>query len=89
MSGLLTGNSFNKQFPAIDTNPGTGGSASLQGTVVAIYEIGCLVGSLLAFAFGERLGRRRMIMTGCGVLILGTIIQTTSFGIPQVGTELW
>lgn len=39
MSGLLTGSAFTNQFPEIDTTPGGNGSSSLQGTVVAIYEI--------------------------------------------------
>ena len=39
MSGLLTGRAFTAQFPEIATVDGANGSASLQGTVVAIYEI--------------------------------------------------
>lgn len=39
MSGLLTGSAFTKQFPEIDTTASGNGSSSLQGTVVAIYEI--------------------------------------------------
>ncbi|KFZ01154.1 hypothetical protein V501_10181 [Pseudogymnoascus sp. VKM F-4519 (FW-2642)] len=39
MSGLLSGAAFIKQFPEIDTTPSGTGSSSLQGTVVAIYEI--------------------------------------------------
>ncbi|KIR57902.1 hypothetical protein I312_105558 [Cryptococcus bacillisporus CA1280] len=84
MSGLLTGSAFTQQFPEIDTTDGGNGSASLQGTVVAIYEIGCLFGSLFTFFFGERLGRRRCIMLGCTVLIIGATLQTASFGIPQL-----
>ncbi|OWZ61131.1 hypothetical protein AYX14_06409 [Cryptococcus neoformans] len=84
MSGLLTGSAFTQQFPEIDTTDGGNGSASLQGTVVAIYEIGCLFGSLFTFFFGEKLGRRRCIMLGCTVLIIGATLQTASFGIPQL-----
>jgi len=84
MSGLLTGSAFTRQFPEIDTTAEGNGSASLQGTVVAIYEIGCLAGSLLTFVIGEKLGRRWTIMTGCMVLIVGTVIQTLAYGIPQL-----
>ncbi|KAJ9639439.1 hypothetical protein H2199_006472 [Coniosporium tulheliwenetii] len=84
MSGLLTGSAFTKQFPEIDTTPGAGGSSSLQGTVVAIYEIGCFFGAILAFAFGERLGRRWTIMIGCAILVVGAAIQTAAYGIPQM-----
>ncbi|WWC70481.1 uncharacterized protein I206_104432 [Kwoniella pini CBS 10737] len=84
MSGLLTGSAFTKQFPEIDTTDSGSGSASLQGTVVAIYEIGCLFGSIFTFFMGERFGRRRTIMLGCSVLIVGATLQTASFGIPQL-----
>ncbi|KAJ9634208.1 hypothetical protein H2199_009092 [Coniosporium tulheliwenetii] len=82
MSGLLTGSAFTKQFPEIDTQ--NGGSSSLQGTVVAIYEIGCFFGAIIAFLFGERLGRRWSIILGCTILAIGAVIQTTAYGIPQM-----
>lgn len=84
MSGLLTGRAFTSQFPEIDTSDDGNGSASLQGLVVAIYEIGCFAGALLAFALAERLGRRWSIMTGCSILIVGAVIQAAAFGIPQM-----
>ena len=84
MSGLLTGAAFTKEFPAIDTTDTGNGSSSLQGTVVAIYEIGCFFGALAAFAFAERLGRRWSIMIGCAILTVGAAIQTSSHGIPQL-----
>lgn len=84
MSGLLTGSAFTKQFPAIDTTNGGGGSSSLQGTVVAIYEIGCFAGAILAFLFGERLGRRWTIIIGCAILTVGAAIQTAAYGVPQL-----
>lgn len=83
MSGLLTGSAFTAQFPSIDTerNPK---NSSLQGTVVAIYEIGCFFGAIFAFLFGERLGRRWSIMAGCIVLTIGAAIQTSAYGVPQL-----
>jgi MFS family permease len=84
MSGLLTGRAFTEEFPEIDTTPTGTGSASLQGTVVAIYEIGCLAGSLFAFFFGDRFGRRKMIMMGCTILIIGAALQTSASGIPHM-----
>ncbi|WOO83298.1 Sugar transporter STL1 [Vanrija pseudolonga] len=83
MGGLLTGDAWVAQFPEINTNKGANGSSSLQGTVVAIYEIGCLFGSLIAFAIGDYLGRRRMIMLGSVILIIGAALQTAAYGIPQ------
>lgn len=84
MSGLLTGNAFTRQFPEIDTTNGGNGSSSLQGTVVAIYEIGCFFGALMAFAFAERFGRRWSIIIGCAILTVGAAIQCASYSIAQL-----
>lgn len=84
MSGLLTGYAFTRTFPEIDTTNGAGGSSSLQGTVVAIYEIGCFFGAIFCLVFGEKLGRRKCIMLGCIVLSIGAALQSAAFGIPQM-----
>ena len=84
MSGLLTGKAFTAQFPEIDTTAGGGGSASLQGTVVAIYEIGCFFGALIALLIGEKIGRRKTIMLGCAILSIGGALQACAYGIPHL-----
>ncbi|KAF7193830.1 Sugar transporter STL1 [Pseudocercospora fuligena] len=84
MSGLLTGTAFTKQFPEIDTTDSGNGSSSLQGTVVAIYEIGCFFGSIFCLFAGERLGRRKCIWLGCIVLSIGAALQASAYGIPQM-----
>ncbi|KAF5245066.1 hypothetical protein FAUST_1956 [Fusarium austroamericanum] len=84
MSGLLTGTAFTNTFPEIDTTEGGNGSSSLQGTVVAIYEIGCFFGAIFCLAFGEYFGRRNCILMGCVVLSIGAALQASAFGIPQM-----
>lgn len=84
MSGLLTGKAFTEQFPEIDVTDTGHGSASLQGTVVAIYEIGCFFGSFLAMLFGEKVGRRRIIMAGCLVVGIGGALQASASSIPHI-----
>ncbi|WZH50395.1 sugar transporter [Fusarium acuminatum] len=84
MSGLLTGTAFTNTFPEIDTTEGGSGSSSLQGTVVAIYEIGCFFGAIFCLIFGEYFGRRKCIMMGCVVLSIGAALQAAAFGIPQM-----
>ena len=84
MSGLLTGQAFTRQFPEIDTTDTGSGSSSLQGTVVAIYEIGCFFGSLFCLFAGERLGRRKCIWLGCAILSIGAALQAAAYGIPQL-----
>ncbi|KAH6613009.1 MFS transporter [Boeremia exigua] len=85
MSGLLTGTAFRQQFPEIDTTgEGASGSTSLQGLVVAIYEIGCFAGALMAFGGGEKLGRRWTIIVGSIITIAGAALQAAAYGIPQL-----
>ena len=87
MGGVITGSAFTKQFPSINTTTGHGNS-TLQGFVVAIYNIGCWLGSLLTMFIGERLGRKRTIMVGAGILAIGTIIQCSSFALAQLMVSL-
>ncbi|KAI0512570.1 general substrate transporter [Xylaria bambusicola] len=84
MSGLLTGAAFTKQFPEIDTTESGNGSSSLQGTVVAIYEIGCFFGAIFCFIFGEKIGRRWSIMIGCLILAIGGALQASAYSIPHL-----
>ena len=84
MSGLLTGDAFTAVFPEIDTTGKGHGSPSLQGTVVAIYDIGCFSGAILSLFIGEWLGRRRSIMIGCSIMIVGATLQCSSYSIPQM-----
>lgn len=83
MGGVITGPAFTQQFPSINTTTGQGNS-TLQGFVVAVYNIGCWAGSLLTMVVGERLGRKRTIMIGATILAIGTVIQCSSFTIAQL-----
>jgi len=50
----------------------------------AIYEIGCLVGALGIVCFGDKIGRRRSVLLGACIMLVGAAIQTASFGLPQL-----
>ncbi|KAI5801273.1 general substrate transporter [Geopyxis carbonaria] len=78
MSGIVgtNDNRFAKDFNFPDSK--------MTGTITAIYDIGCVIGSILAFQYGEAVGRRRMIMMGGTIMIIGTIILVSSFSIPQL-----
>lgn len=54
------------------------GNSTLQGFVTAVYELGCLAGAILILLLGDVFGRRRAIMMGGTVMIIGVIIQVTS-----------
>ncbi|KAJ7656218.1 general substrate transporter [Mycena rosella] len=77
MSGIIgADNQFGRDFG--HPNPTT------QGTIVAIYDIGCAVGSLVVFFFGEAIGRKRMILAGAATMLVGTAILTSSTTIAQL-----
>jgi sugar porter (SP) family MFS transporter len=49
--------------------------STLQGLVVAIYDIGCLIGCLWTAVYGLKFGRRILVIIGCLFLILGAGLQ--------------
>lgn len=55
-------------------------NSTLLGFIVAVYELGCLLGALGCACWGEHFGRKTICAWGSAVLIAGTIIQTASFG---------
>ena len=71
MSGIISAQPFNNYFPEILYN------STWKGFVTDIYEIGCLAGAITMLLYGDTLGRRRAIMIGAVIMILGTIIQIT------------
>ncbi|KAL5343016.1 general substrate transporter [Aspergillus crustosus] len=56
-------------------------STTIQGQIVATYDIGCIIGTLVSMFYGDRLGRRRCILTGCCILIVGAILQTAAYSL--------
>lgn len=84
MSALLTAGQFEKVFPQVVVDSSHPNHATLQSFVVAIYEIGCLMGALSNLWVGDRLGRRRTIALGGCIMIIGAILQTTSYSYAQL-----
>ncbi|TXT05971.1 hypothetical protein VHUM_03732 [Vanrija humicola] len=81
MSGIIGAKTFNDEFPAtraVGSNDVY--HSTIQGSVTACYEVGCFFGAMFAYFFGDRLGRRRMMLLGCVVMIIGTVITVTAFG---------
>jgi len=68
MSGIISAPAFTEAFPQVhDTN--------YEGFVVSIYAVGCFLGAVFIFLFGDKLGRRKSIFLGAFVMIIGVIIQ--------------
>ncbi|KAI0471854.1 general substrate transporter [Xylariaceae sp. FL0804] len=59
-------------------------SPKLQSTVTAIYDIGCFLGAICTIWIGDRLGRKRTILTGTTIMSIGALLQTTAYGLPQM-----
>ncbi|KAK0880004.1 hypothetical protein LTR87_006216 [Friedmanniomyces endolithicus] len=88
MGGLLTLNSFLKYFPQIHTQKPPGGNASkasnVQGITVGAYTLGCFFGAVATIWLGNFLGRKRTIMVGSTIMIVGAAIQCSSFSLGQL-----
>jgi sugar porter (SP) family MFS transporter len=76
MGGFINGKPWNQAF----NNP----SSTIIGTVVAIYEVGGFIGSLFTSVAGNSFGRRQCVGTGAICLIIGAILQASSFSLAQL-----
>ncbi|GAA5920252.1 hypothetical protein JCM6882_007913 [Rhodosporidiobolus microsporus] len=88
MSGIITGEEFVQTFPACDEAvQGASKASLLQATYTSIYELGCLAGAIFALFFGNKTGRRRMMILGASVMVVGVIIQVTAFKGHHAGVQ--
>jgi len=76
MGGVLVAPSFLEQFD----QP----SASLQGTIVSIFIIGCVIGCAFTSIANGRWGRRPLSFCGSAVLSLGAVLQSCSYQVAQL-----
>lgn len=90
--GLLTLQSFIKYFPTIATNgsyyesldsAAKSTQSTRQGIVVAAYNLGCFAGSIPTIWIGNWLGRRKTIFLGSFIMVIGALLQCTSYHLPQ------
>lgn len=84
---LVTLQSWVEVFPEIDTI-NTEGAAKAKnstgsGAVIASFQLGALIGALSCTALGDRLGRRKTIFLGAVLTIIGQLLQTSAYGLPQ------
>lgn len=87
VGGLLSINDWTETFPEIDTIHTKGAQKShnstVQGVVVATFTLGALFGALSCAWVGDFLGRRKTIFLAATLTLVGEVLQTTSFGLPQ------
>jgi MFS family permease len=88
MGSLLTLDTFISTFPAMDVSNSVPAAkrahnSTIQGVAVSLYEIGCMVGAILTMVIGDKLGRRKTILSGSIIMIIGTAIQCSAFSLGQ------
>ncbi|KAF1944883.1 hypothetical protein EJ02DRAFT_431991 [Clathrospora elynae] len=76
MSGIITGIYFKEYF----NQP----SAVELGTMVAILEIGAFISSIMVGRIGDVLGRRKTILYGSLIFVVGGALQTFANGVPMM-----
>lgn len=64
MGALVTEDSFLSVLPRMR-------NAGVEGIVIAIFEIGALLGSLSCLEVGDRLGRRATVWCGMAFMVVG------------------
>ncbi|KAJ5741702.1 hypothetical protein N7533_011111 [Penicillium manginii] len=88
MNGFMTLPSFLETVPEVDTTHTTGSQKShnstIQGLVIAIFEIGSAAGALSCLFIGDKLGRRKTMMLAGTIATVGIIIQATTYSLAQI-----
>lgn len=87
LGSLLSLQSWVELFPEIDTVNTKGAlkshNSTSQGACNASFQIGCLLGALSLSFYGDKLGRRKVIVMAAVITILGQVLQTSAYGLPQ------
>ncbi|KAI3321903.1 general substrate transporter [Xylariaceae sp. AK1471] len=92
MGGILTMHQFLDVFPSINPDdPAIAGNSALksersttQGIAVASYNLGCFVGAIISIFISDILGRKRMIMLGTSIMIIGAALQASATTLPHL-----
>lgn len=75
----IMGTSQNLRHNSIHADPST----------VGAYTLGCFFGAIATIWLGNMLGRKKTIFTGSVIMIIGAILQTASFSLPQLIVGRW
>jgi MFS family permease len=89
MGGILTLKVFLDAFPMINpeapglTHAESSTRSTYQGIAVASYNLGCFLGAIITIFVGNPLGRKRVIMLGTAIMIIGAILQASATTLEQ------
>ncbi|KAI0805776.1 general substrate transporter [Xylaria sp. FL0064] len=92
MGGILTMPQFLDIFPSINPDdPAIAGNSALkseraqtQGIAVASYNLGCFLGAVISIFISNKLGRKRMIMLGTSIMVIGAALQASATTLPHL-----
>ncbi|OQE09817.1 hypothetical protein PENVUL_c005G04476 [Penicillium vulpinum] len=86
LGGVLTLKNFEEQFPEINIAAADNKShaSTIQGLAVASYTIGGFFGTLSCIWLGDRFGRRRTIMTGSVIQVIGAALMASASSLVQL-----
>lgn len=90
MGGALSLPEFGKYFPMLCTLNKEGSAKSqastLQGVFVSTFSLGALLGAAFCSFFGDHLGRKKTILLGAILVLIGEILECSSFNVGQLCT---
>jgi len=78
--GVFSGIVTNANWKATFGNP----NSSLEGIIVSIYNLGAFTGTIINFFLGEKLGRRKSMWFAMTWIIIGAILQASSYSVAQI-----
>jgi MFS family permease len=87
MGGILTMAPFMAQFPDMNSDDMSVSAAvrknrsNYQGIAVSSYNLGCFFGALITIFLGNKLGRRKMIMLGTTIMVIGAALQASAYSL--------
>ncbi|KAH0828152.1 putative sugar transporter [Lanmaoa asiatica] len=73
--GVMSGVVISQPWLTQMGNPST----VMIGTITSLYDIGAVVGAIVAASSSERLGRKRTLILGAIILIIGSVLMGSSF----------
>ena len=73
--GVMSGVVISKIWLAQMGHPST----IMLSTITALYDVGAVFGAIGAAVLGDRLGRKRTLILGCSVLIVGTLLMAACY----------
>ena len=59
-------------------------NSTIQGTMVALLEVGALIGSLMYLGVGDRFGRRDTVFVEMGFTVVGGALQASAWSLGQM-----